>query len=275
MTNLRSNGQKGWLFFSAFHDYVTLASSHTLSARHRPKRHALRPFQQDRWTSTTSSESSPSPHRQRKHQQQQQQQQPSIPAASAPHTYYSFFPNSLPLGAPPRGPFGLDPAALRREFLSLQSRAHPDMHPAGPDKARAEGMSARINDAYRTLLSPLRRAEYILSLQGGEEEGSNNGAQERVEGEEGGFLAEVLDVRERIEEAEAGEEVEELGRENEERVKGCENVLAELLQEGRWEEARKEVARLRYWMGIRDVVQSWGEDRQGDSGENMALKEDS
>lgn len=138
------------------------------------------------------------------------------------------------------------------------------MHPAGPDKVRAEGMSARINDAYRTLLSPLRRAEYILSLQDGAEEGLNDGAQERVEGEEGGFLAEVLDVRERIEGADDYEEVEALGRENEERVKGCEEVLAGLLQESRWGEARKEVARLRYWMGIRDVVQSWGEDRRGD-----------
>lgn len=141
------------------------------------------------------------------------------------------------------------------------------MHPAGPDKARAEGMSARINDAYRTLLSPLRRAEYILSLHDREEEGVTGGTQERVEGEEGGFLAEVLDVRESIEGAEASEEVEELGRENEERVKRCEEVLGGLLEESRWEEARKEVGRLRYWMGIRDVVRSWGEDRQGDTQE--------
>ena len=138
------------------------------------------------------------------------------------------------------------------------------MHPAGPDKARAEGMSARINDAYRTLLSPLRRAEYILSLQDGDDAAAADaGQEERVEGEEGGFLAEVLDVRESIEGAEASEEVEELGRENEDRVKRCEEVLGGLIQESRWEEARKEVARLRYWIGIRDVVRSWGEDRQG------------
>lgn len=136
------------------------------------------------------------------------------------------------------------------------------MHPVGPDKARAEGMSAHINDAYRTLLSPLRRAEYILSLQKGEEgEGEvAGGREERVEGEEGGFLAAVLDVRERIEEAENLEVVVELGRENDVRVERCEEVLAGLLQEARWEEARKEVARLRYWIGIRDVVSSvWGE----------------
>lgn len=136
------------------------------------------------------------------------------------------------------------------------------MHPVGPDKARAEGMSARINDAYRTLLSPLRRAEYILSLQE-EEKGRGKVAdegEERVEGEEGGFLAAVLDVRERIEGAENLEEVVELGRENDVRVEKCEEVLAGLLQEARWEEAKEEVARLRYWMGIRDVVSSiWGE----------------
>lgn len=133
------------------------------------------------------------------------------------------------------------------------------MHPAGPDKARAEGMSAHINHAYRTLLSPLQRAEYIISLHDGE----RASAQERVEGDDGGFLAEVLDVRESIEGAEASEEVEELGRENEERVQRCEKLVGTLLQKGWWKEAEKEVMRLRYWIGIRDVVRSWGEDRQG------------
>lgn len=129
------------------------------------------------------------------------------------------------------------------------------MHPAGPERVRAEGMSARINDAYRTLLSPLRRAEYILSLQGmrGERD-SADGGEERVEGEEGGFLAEVLEVRERIEDAKGDEELEELGRENRERVQRSEEVLAGLFREERWGEARKEVARLRYWIGIGEAV---------------------
>jgi molecular chaperone HscB len=144
------------------------------------------------------------------------------------------------------------------------------MHAAGPEKARAEGMSARINEAYRTLLSPLRRAEYILSLQeggggGGETDaGADVMGEERVEGEEGGFLAEVLDVRERVEGAESWDEVHELGRENEERVRRCEEDLGRLVEEGRWGEARKEVARLRYWMGIRDVIENWGEDGKGE-----------
>lgn len=261
--NLHPSGQKCRRFFSTFHDYLTLASAHNhFSIRHHPKPRTFNSSRPRRWTSTTSSVASSSLlQQQHKTQQQHQQTPPSKPSApqTQTQTLYSLFPTTLPLGAPPNGPFDLDSAALHREFLSLQSRAHPDMHPSGPDKARAEGMSARINDAYRTLLSPLRRAEYILSLQKGQD-GEDGGGQERVEGEEdGGFLAEVLDIRESIEGAGASEEVEELGRENEERVRRCEETVGGLLQEGRWEEARKEVARLRYWVGIRDVVREWGE----------------
>jgi molecular chaperone HscB len=80
-----------------------------------------------------------------------------------PQTHYEFFPKTLPRGPPPSGPFHIDTRELRKEFLQLQAVAHPDRHPAHL-KSRAEGTSARINEAYKTLQNPLLRTQYLLSL---------------------------------------------------------------------------------------------------------------
>src|SRR5689334_18493165 len=45
---------------------------------------------------------------------------------STPSTHYHFFPESLPSGPPPKGRFAVDLSSLKKEFLQLQARAHPD-----------------------------------------------------------------------------------------------------------------------------------------------------
>ncbi|OBT39395.1 hypothetical protein VE00_10316 [Pseudogymnoascus sp. WSF 3629] len=221
--------------------------------------------------SASSSPSSPSPsstpghsdaaaERAQSQPHSQQSQQPTQSQPPPQKTHYTLFPLTLPAGPPPAGPFAIDLPSLRREYLRLQASAHPDVH-SGASKARAEAMSAVINDAYTTLKDPLRRAEYILSLRGidtkkeGEKMGDGLGL--GVEGGVGGgggmedmeFLDEVMEVREAVEGAEEGE-MEGLVRENGERVERCEERLGELMGRGEWEGARGEVVRLRYWRGV-------------------------
>ncbi|OBT80512.1 hypothetical protein VF21_00826 [Pseudogymnoascus sp. 05NY08] len=217
--------------------------------------------------STSSSPSSPSSSTtghtdaaERAESHSQSHPQSAQPTQQPQKTHYTLFPLTLPLGPPPSGPFTIDLPSLRREYLRLQASAHPDVH-SGPQKARAEAMSAVINDAYTTLRDPLRRAEYILSLHGidtkkeGEKMGSGLGL--GVEGGLGGgggmedmeFLDEVMEVREAVEGAEEGE-MEGLVGENRERVGRCEERLGEMMGRGEWEGARGEVVRLRYWRGV-------------------------
>ncbi|KAI1504632.1 Co-chaperone Hsc20 [Biscogniauxia marginata] len=171
------------------------------------------------------------------------------PKAAAPRSHYDFFPRTLPLGPPPAGPFAIDTRALRREFLALQGGAHPDLHPAHL-KARAEAASARINEAYRTLESPLARAQHLLALRGlGEDERG------RVEDPE--LLALVLEARERIEDAREEEDLEGPRRENEERVRKSEDLLARMFAEDDLAGAAAEVVRLRYWVNIRESIRNW------------------
>ncbi|KAI1651519.1 Co-chaperone Hsc20 [Daldinia loculata] len=171
-------------------------------------------------------------------------------------SHYDLFPQTLPQGPPPKGRFAIDVRALRREFLTLQSTAHPDLAPPGASsKRRAEAASARINDAYRTLADPLSRAQYLLRQRWGiDAAGEETG---RVEDPE--LLMLVLETREAIEEAGSEEDLEPVRAENEARIRESEDRLARAFEEDDGERARREVTRLRYWVNIRDAVHNWEE----------------
>ena len=171
------------------------------------------------------------------------------------HTHYHFFPQTLPSGPPPHGLFTPDLRQLRREFLQLQASAHPDRHPEDR-KAYAQALSARINEAYKTLSSPLLRAQYLLSLRG-DHSHSDDAAQLGEGKDDQELLLEVLELRERIEEAETEAEVEEMTAENEERLTESVRVLEEAFARDDLEAARKEAVRLRYWVNVGDTLREW------------------
>lgn len=69
--------------------------------------------------------------------------------------------------------FGLDPAfqldlaALRGRYLELQRELHPDAAIArGESNAAAVQANSRLNDAWDTLRDPVKRAIYLLQLNG-------------------------------------------------------------------------------------------------------------
>jgi len=71
------------------------------------------------------------------------------------------------------------------------------------------------------------------------------------------LLLEVLELRERIEEAETEAEVEEMRRDNEERVAKSVRVLEEAFARDNIEAARREAVRLRYWVNVGDTLREW------------------
>ena len=79
----------------------------------------------------------------------------------APGTdYFSFF------GLPRR--LGIDESELEKTFYSLSRQFHPDYFMgASPEERQASvERSSMLNDAYRTLRDPVKRAGYLLQLQG-------------------------------------------------------------------------------------------------------------
>ncbi|KAL1604116.1 molecular chaperone [Paraconiothyrium brasiliense] len=175
----------------------------------------------------------------------------SAPPQSPPQTHFDFFPTTLPSGPPPAGHFTIDTTALKREFLQLQARAHPDLHPP-ENKTKAQALSARINEAYKTLQNPLLRAQYLLSLRGIEV-----AEDETAKVDDPELLMEVLDAREQIEEAESEEDLVEMKRENEARIASSVKVLEEAFARDDVQGAKSEAVKLRYWINIKESLDNW------------------
>jgi molecular chaperone HscB len=91
--------------------------------------------------------------------------------------------------------FAVDAEALEARYHELQREVHPDRFAAAPDSERRVSMqlATRVNEAYRTLKSPLKRAVYILQLRGVDPEFETNTAMPSE------FLMEQISWRERIE----------------------------------------------------------------------------
>ncbi|HVF89589.1 MAG TPA: Fe-S protein assembly co-chaperone HscB [Blastocatellia bacterium] len=131
----------------------------------------------------------------------------------APGTDYFTF-----LGLPKK--LKLDEPALEKTFYSLSRRFHPDyfMNESERERRASQERSALLNDAYRTLRDPVRRTEYLLSLEGYKE------AEKKAPPD---LLEEVFELNMQIEELKAAKKMadeDEIG----EARKALEEALAGL-----------------------------------------------
>ena len=64
--------------------------------------------------------------------------------------------------------FALEAESLERSYREIQSRIHPDRYAHAGDAERRASMqwTTRVNEAYRTLKSPVQRAKYLLEMNG-------------------------------------------------------------------------------------------------------------
>lgn len=173
--------------------------------------------------------------------------------------YYTIFPQTIPAGPPPASPFSISVSDLRREFLQLQNKIHPDKYPSGDMKQHAEALSARINEAYRTLADPLQRAQYLLREWHGIDVTAEDAATKHALDPE--TLMEVMEVQETIEEvgatSEGEAEINALKVENDGRIGVCVGALAGFFDKGDIEAARKECIRLRFWYSVGEGLREW------------------
>ena len=70
------------------------------------------------------------------------------------------------LGVPRSLNLSLD--ELQKSYYDLSRQVHPDRFMQKPEaeRQRALDMSSALNDAYRTLKDPIKRAQYLLTLEG-------------------------------------------------------------------------------------------------------------
>ncbi|KOS16819.1 J-type co-chaperone JAC1 [Escovopsis weberi] len=214
------------------------------------------PFSTSRHASSPSpSPSNPPPPQDDHHNHNHNQTQPHdpLPAPGAENSLYDLFPLTLPHGPPPSGPFHINPRLLRREFLALQARAHPDLHPTHA-KPRAEALSAHINHAYRTLAAPLPRAQYLLARRGLDLAGDEAA---RLRAADPHILELAMLAHEEIDDAESKEDIEQAKDRNSQRMRRCEDDLAAAFARDDVNAAVGEAVRLRYLVNIQTALDEW------------------
>ena len=191
------------------------------------------------------------------------------------------------LGTDASPSFAVNQQQLRKRYLELQQRCHPDSWSALPpakgavseqdqlkedemgkkevkeqrlmEKQFAEARSSWLNKAYHTLRDPLLRANYLLSMHG-----KNVVEEDKLHPDENdqdkAFLLEMMEIRERIDEASDVQELESLAQANQDRIRshveGMTLVFEELLKRfdqpdvALLDEAKKLTVQLKYLYNI-------------------------
>jgi molecular chaperone HscB len=104
--------------------------------------------------------------------------------------------------------FEQDLAAVDACWKDLQREAHPDKFAAQGAAAQRVAMqwSVRINEAYKRLKDPLKRAAYLCELNAAPVNAENNTAMPAS------FLMQQMDWREALDDAESADDLMRLGR---------------------------------------------------------------
>lgn len=159
-------------------------------------------------------------------------------------------------GLPPR--WKLDREVLESRYLEQSRRVHPDRHATADAATRRAALehSAALNEAYAVLRDRVRRAEYLVKLGGIDLDSSDphTGAPTP----EQSFLIEMIDRRERLEQA-AGAGEDELAQLHDEVESELEAVFDEAIAALEREDIRAAAAALvrrRYLARFLDEVSS-------------------
>jgi molecular chaperone HscB len=139
--------------------------------------------------------------------------------------------------------FALDAAALDQRYREIQARVHPDKHAhlSTAEQRVAMQWATHANEAYQTLKSPLKRAQYMLHLRGVDPQIERNTAMPME------FLVQQLECREAVSEARNEEDMsslEDLQREMRHEIKAEYATVGRELDAGDNEAAAQTVRRL-------------------------------
>jgi molecular chaperone HscB len=148
--------------------------------------------------------------------------------------------------------FDIDVNKLDTHYQQLQRVLHPDKFAQGSDAERRWSVQAasRVNDAYQTLKNPLKRASYILELQGLMLNEETDTQMDPM------FLMEQMELREALDDAESASDpyaaidklIAQLGSQIDEHSMAYSNSA----KTADWPEARKLV---RQWQFLEKLKQ--------------------
>jgi len=139
----------------------------------------------------------------------------------------------------------LDAKSLTNRYRELQSMIHPDKFSNSneAEKHYSAEQSSLINKAYNTLLDPLSRAIYLLSIKS-IEIGESNTMDEKE------FLMEIMEINERLSDVKSKEELDDMRASNSDSIEDCIACLTEAFQSDNLHAAKKHTIKLQYYRNI-------------------------
>lgn len=152
--------------------------------------------------------------------------------------------------------FDVDSAQLSDRYRALQQELHPDRHSHQSEREQriAVQYTTYLNEALATLKSPLKRAQYLLSLQGVDTLSDSRNQLDPM------FLMEQMELRERVAEAtdhaDPEAELEALEQQVDAEIKGLEAGFAKAWGNSNLEEAEQVVRKMQFMVKLRTEVEA-------------------
>lgn len=159
--------------------------------------------------------------------------------------------------------FGLEPTvdvdvkALEASYRKKSLELHPDRNPNARVEAAAN--TASLNEAFKVLKDPIRRAFYLLRLSGVDLEREEAGPQGRNLGLPMEFLEQILDQREALDDARQRKDPAAARRMGESIRQQMDQAVAQAnqaLREKQTEVAKEQLSRVRYYQRFLEEVEA-------------------
>ncbi|MFT3836225.1 MAG: Fe-S protein assembly co-chaperone HscB [Myxococcaceae bacterium] len=159
--------------------------------------------------------------------------------------------------------FGLEPTvdvdvkALEASYRKKSLELHPDRNPNARVEAAAN--TASLNEAFKVLKDPIRRAFYLLRLNGVDLERECAGPQGRNLGLPMEFLEQILDQREALDEARQRKDpaaARRMGESIRQQMDRAVATASQALREKQVEVAKEQLAQVRYYQRFLEEVEA-------------------
>jgi molecular chaperone HscB len=152
--------------------------------------------------------------------------------------------------------FDVDLAAIEKVHRELSRALHPDRYVGAPPSERGASLSkaVEVNEAWRVVRDPIRRAEALLALGG---VAVTEGDGPRSSATDPAFLMEMLEQREALAEAKQSKDIEAVRRmasAMQERAREVERALAEGFARGEAAKLVGKVGELKFYRRFLDEV---------------------
>lgn len=147
--------------------------------------------------------------------------------------------------------FAIDPAALEEAYFREQKKHHPDRYVSREDAERrqAQQRSVDINLAYEVLKNPLKRAQYLLFMQG-----VHVGSDEDSVKPSHTLLVENMEWREEVEAAKNAAQLSKLDESLKQMIAESLKVIDTAFAKAQWQEMAQETLRFGYLLRTQEEI---------------------